>query len=179
MRLEPMMTTTQRYQVVSRGRTIVGVRDDVVGVATPRRHVAPWEDAGQVALGGLVVEAVGDLVGPDVDPLAQVEDRLDRDLGVGVGAPVPDLVGGDDLLAALVGFGMVYNAVISFRALFLGMPDWAWFAMWVSPGAAFVGILLAGSELRGEPARSYLVAIALPLSMCIPAVLVWLARSPG
>jgi hypothetical protein len=97
-------------------------------------------------------------------------------LSGGDGEPDNAFVG---VLAALVGFGMVYNAVISFRALFLGMPDWAWFAMWVSPGAAFVGILLAGSELRGEPARSYLVAIALPLSMCIPAVLVWLARSPG
>jgi len=83
------------------------------------------------------------------------------------------------ILAALVGFGMVFNAVISFRALFLGMPDWAWLAMWVSPGAAALGILLSGSELRGESPRGYLLVVALPLAMCIPAALVWAARSVG
>ena len=97
-------------------------------------------------------------------------------LSGGDGEPDSAFVG---VLAALVGFGMVYNAVISFRALFLGMPEWAWLAMWVSPAAAFVGILLSGSELRGEPARSYLVAGALPLAMCIPAALVWASLSLG
>jgi hypothetical protein len=97
-------------------------------------------------------------------------------LSGGDGEAENNLVG---VLAALVAFGMVFNAVVSFRALFLGMPDWAWLAMWVSPAAAFVGILLSGSELRGEPARSYLVVVALPLTMCIPAALVWASRSLG
>ncbi len=43
--------------------------------------------------GGLFGEPVGDLVGGDVDVLVQVDDRLHGDLGLGVGAPVPDLVG--------------------------------------------------------------------------------------
>ena len=97
-------------------------------------------------------------------------------LSGGDGEAENNLVG---VLAALVALGMVYNAVVSYRALYFGMPDWAWLAMWVSPAAAALGILLSGSQLRGEPRRAYLVVVALPLAMCIPAVLVWLARSSG
>lgn len=97
-------------------------------------------------------------------------------LSGGDGEAENNLVG---VLAALVALGMVYNAVVSYRALYFGMPDWAWLAMWVSPAAAALGILLSGSQLRGEPGRAYLVVVALPLAMCIPAVLVWLARSSG
>ena len=56
---------------------------------------AEREHAGAVAELGLELEPGGGLVGPDVDVLGQVEDGLDGDLGVGLGAPLPDLRGGD------------------------------------------------------------------------------------
>ena len=92
-----MVASAQWCEVVSGGWSAVGVRDHVVGVAVPGRVVAPREHAGEVAFGSLVVEAVGDLVGTDVHALVEVQDRLHGDEGVGVGAPVADLVGGDDL----------------------------------------------------------------------------------
>ena len=48
---------------------------------------AERERAGEVAELGLELEPGGGLVGADVEVLGQVEDGLDGDLGVGVGAP--------------------------------------------------------------------------------------------
>ena len=50
---------------------------------------------------GLFAEPVGDLVSLDPVVLVEVDDRFHDHLGVGVGAPGPDLVGGDALAVVL------------------------------------------------------------------------------
>ena len=54
-----------------------------------------------VAQLSLFGEPVGDLVGGHVDVLGEVDDRFDHDLGLGVGAPGADLVGGDQPVVVL------------------------------------------------------------------------------
>ena len=74
----------------------VGVgRDAVFAVAGFGGAEAERERAGAVAELGLELEPGGGLVGPDVQVLGEVEDRLDGDLRAGLGAPLADLGGGD------------------------------------------------------------------------------------
>src|SRR3954469_17557786 len=89
------MSSAQGREVARAGGAALGVGGDVVAVAPACRPCAPGEDAAAVAQLGLFAEPVGDLVGMHADVLVEVDDGLDGDVGVGVGAPVLDLLGGD------------------------------------------------------------------------------------
>ena len=65
---------------------------DVVDVAAAGRAGAPREHAGAVAEDHLLADPVGHLVRRGRQVGVEVDDRLDGDLGAGVGAPVLDLV---------------------------------------------------------------------------------------
>ena len=76
------------------------------------------------------------------------------------------------ILGALVGLGGIYNAVVSYRALW-GIPEWAWWLMWAPMAAGIVGLLLSLKELPGL--RDVLLGLALQLTLGVPAVLLWAA----
>jgi len=79
------------------------------------------------------------------------------------------------LLGALVGFGAIYNALVSYRA-FWGIPDWAWWLMWVPPIAGICGLILARDEVSPDESSSpwdWAVGLAMPLALGLPAALLW------
>ncbi len=80
---------------------VVVVLGDVVDVAAPGRAGAPREHACAVAENNLLADPVGDVVGRGGEVDVEVDDRLDGDLGPGVGTPVADLVEQDQPLALL------------------------------------------------------------------------------
>ena len=90
-----MVPSAERGDVVTGRRSTGVVGLDVVAVATSGVAGAPREDTRRVDQSGLFTDPVGDLVGVHVVVVIQVDDRLDDDLGVGVAAPVPDLLDGD------------------------------------------------------------------------------------
>lgn len=95
-------------------------------------------------------------------------------LAGGDGSPDNAILG---LLGALVGYGAMYNAVVTFRA-FWWIPDWAWWLMWVPAAAGLLGILVGRHELAGsEPSSAWdwLVGVGMQLSLAVPAGLVWAA----
>jgi hypothetical protein len=95
-------------------------------------------------------------------------------LAGGDGSPENALFG---LLGALVGFGAIYNVLVSFRA-FWGIPDWAWWLMWVPPIAGLVGLVLARSDLSGDESATpwdWMVGLSMQLALGVPAALVWAA----
>lgn len=95
-------------------------------------------------------------------------------LAGGDGSPENALLG---LLGALVAFGAIYNAVVSFRA-FWGIPDWAWWLMWVPPIAGLVGLMLARNDLSGAESASpwdRVTGLSMQLALGLPAALVWAA----
>src|SRR4029077_18599626 len=71
--LEPVVPATQRTDVVTRRRSVLGVGDHVVQVAAPRRAGAPREHTGLVPLRCLGGDPVGDLVLLHVHVFAQVD----------------------------------------------------------------------------------------------------------
>ena len=93
--LRAVVAAAGRGEVAAAGRSVVRVWHSVFAVAGVGGAEAEREGADQVAQLGLEPEPSGGLVGADVEMLGKVEDRLDRDLGVGVAAPDPDLFGGD------------------------------------------------------------------------------------
>lgn len=76
------------------------------------------------------------------------------------------------ILGALVGLGGIYNAVVSYRALW-GIAEWAWWLMWVPMAAGMVGMLLSIKQMNGF--RDAMLGLALQLTLGIPAALVWAA----
>jgi hypothetical protein len=93
--LRAVVAAAGRGEVAAAGRPVVRVWHSMFAVAGVGRAEAERERADQVAQLGLEPEPSGGLVGADVEMLGKVEDRLDRDLGVGVAAPDPHLFGGD------------------------------------------------------------------------------------
>ena len=85
--LGAVMSSAEWGDVVAAGRPALVVGDAVVVVAAGGGAGAPGVDAGAVAFGDLLVEAVGDLPLIDPDVVVEVADRVDHDLGVGVAAP--------------------------------------------------------------------------------------------
>src|SRR5689334_25387918 len=90
------MAPAEVAEVVTRRRSALAERDDVVLVAGLGGAGAPGEHACLVAVLGLGGEPVGDLVLADVDVLGQVDDRLHGDACAGGTAPGADLVGVDE-----------------------------------------------------------------------------------
>ena len=93
-------------------------------------------------------------------------------LAGGDGEPKTAVLG---LLGALVGFGAMYNALVSFRA-FWGIPDWAWWLMWVPPIAGLVGLLLARDEVSPDESSTpwdWAVGLGMQRALAVPAALVW------
>ena len=98
--LGPVMAPAQRGGVAGAGvldhrvgDPVVAVGVVLVGLQGPGGSGAPGEHAGRVGQDGLFAEPAADLVGLDVDVLVEVDHRLHGDLGVGVAAPLPDLLG--------------------------------------------------------------------------------------
>ena len=77
------------------------VGDDVVAVGGPGWVGCTRGTRRSRCAAGLFAEPVGDLVALDPVVLVEVDHRLHDHLGVGVGAPGPDLVGGDALALVL------------------------------------------------------------------------------
>ena len=80
------------------------------------------------------------------------------------------------ILGALVGLGGIYNAVVSYRALW-EIPEWAWWLMWVPLTAGSAGLLLSIKQLNGL--RDALLGLGLQLTLGVPAALVWAAGAVG
>ena len=94
------------------------------------------------------------------------------------------LAGGDGepsaaagVLAALVGFGAVYNAVTCFTA-YWDLPAWRWWLMWVPAAAGLIGLALVARDQDDAP-RDRAVGIAMPAMLAVPATLLWLGGIPG
>ncbi|HSE08174.1 MAG TPA: hypothetical protein VLB29_05870 [Nocardioidaceae bacterium] len=93
-------------------------------------------------------------------------------LAGGDGEPKNAVIG---VLGALVAFGAIYNALVSYRA-FWGIPDWSWWLMWVPPVAGLVGLLLARDDLSPEESSSptdWAVGLSMQAALGVPAVLLW------
>ena len=98
---ESMVAPAQGCEVARAGGAALVVGDDVVAVGGPGWAGAPGEHAGAGAQDGLFAETVGDLIALDAQVVVEVDDWFHDHLGVGVGAPGPDLVGGDALVVVL------------------------------------------------------------------------------
>ena len=88
-------------------------------------------------------------------------------LAGGDGEPENWLVG---LLAAIVGFGSVYNALVAFAA-FWGLDGWRWWPMWAAPVAGLVGMLIL-DDRAVSGLRDRIVGVALQLAVALAPALV-------
>ena len=90
-------------------------------------------------------------------------------LAGGDGAPASPLHG---LLAVLVGFGSVYNAVTCYLALWDVAP-WQWWLMWAAPAAGLVGVVLEGARggYADQSVRDWLLGFTMQLVLALPVML--------
>ena len=75
------------------------------------------------------------------------------------------------LLAMIVGFGSVYNAVNCYTAYFVDMPPWRWWLMLLPPAAGIIGVLLHDDDLQGSRLSARLLSVGLQLVLAVPAAL--------
>jgi hypothetical protein len=75
------------------------------------------------------------------------------------------------LLAAVVGFGSLYNAATCFSAYFIDLPAWRWWAMLLPAAAGLVGLLVYGDEPEGTTPSDRVVGVVLQLVLAVPAAL--------
>lgn len=80
-------------------------------------------------------------------------------LAGGDGAPDDPVLG---ICGALLGWGSVYNAAVTFAAFFDDLHI-RWWLMWAAPLGGLVGVLLSSAELRGERTLAVAGAFAAPL----------------
>ena len=89
-------------------------------------------------------------------------------LAGGDGEPRNALLG---ILAAVVGFGSIYNAITCFRAYFFDLPPWQWWLMLLPPLAGVLGLALGDEDASDARLRERLVGLSLQLVLAVPAVL--------
>jgi hypothetical protein len=88
-------------------------------------------------------------------------------LAGGDGAPDNAALG---ICGALLGWGSVYNAAMTFAAFFDDLSIRWWF-MWLAPLGGLVGVLLSAKELRGERPLDAAMAFGAPLLAAVPPLL--------
>ena len=75
------------------------------------------------------------------------------------------------LLAMIVGFGSIYNAVNCYTAYFFDLPPWRWWLMLLPTAAGIVGVLLHDEGLQGSKLSERFLVLGMQLVLAIPAVL--------
>ena len=75
------------------------------------------------------------------------------------------------LLAMIVGFGSIYNAVNCYAAYFADLPPWRWWLMLLPPAAGIIGVLLHDEELQGSKLSERVLVLGMQLVLALPAAL--------
>ena len=75
------------------------------------------------------------------------------------------------LLAMIVGFGSIYNAVNCYAAYFADMPPWRWWLMLLPPAAGVIGVPLHGKEVQDSKLVERLLVVGMQLVLAVPAAL--------